>query len=58
MDMQNYYGFNGDGFVLLGNFQGLDEAFNAAEKFTDECFFFITDERSWKGIFQESPFVD
>ena len=56
--MQNYYGFNGDGFVLLGNFQGLDEAFNAAEKFTDECFFFITDERSWKGIFQESPFVD
>lgn len=43
--MQNYYGFDGDEFVLIGAFPTLGKALKAS---TGRGFFFVADESHWK----------
>lgn len=45
--MKNYFGFDGDEFVLIGAYDSLGEALRASK---GRGFFFVADEDHWKGI--------
>jgi hypothetical protein len=54
---EKYYGFNGYEFVLLGEFDNINDAFEYELSNDLGPMFFICSENEWKTLINESPFI-
>lgn len=50
MQKQKYYGFDGQKFVLIGEFENCNDALESSDEF-----FYVTSLQEWQEIFKSLP---